>query len=70
VFRSANRISDDPACSNNVQKTTLKTIITIAASIIWNSRLSPALADQIMIPGTAMMNVPNSILPMRESEAI
>ncbi len=37
VLRSANRVSDDPACSNSVQKKTLKTISTIAAIIIWNS---------------------------------
>ncbi len=34
VFRSANSVSDDPACSNNVQKTVLNTISTIAATII------------------------------------
>src|SRR6476469_1195005 len=31
VLRSANRVSDDPACSNKVQKKTLNTISTIAA---------------------------------------
>jgi hypothetical protein len=34
VLRSANRVSDEPACSNKVQKKTLKTIRTIAAVII------------------------------------
>ena len=34
VLRSANKVSDEPACSNRVQKKTLKTISTIAAVII------------------------------------
>src|SRR3954449_3203007 len=33
VLRSANRVSEEPACSNRVQKKTLKTISTIAAVI-------------------------------------
>jgi len=68
VLRSANRVSDDPACSNKVQKTTLKTISTIAETIIWNSVLVPFIHDQIRIAGTLMRNVPNRILPMIGSD--
>ena len=42
-----------PACSNSVQNTTLKTISTIAATIIWNSTLLPRAHDQIGMPMTA-----------------
>ena len=41
VFLSANRVSDDAACSNRVQKVTLNTTRMMAASIIWNSALVP-----------------------------
>ena len=41
VLRSANSVSDDPACSNKVQKNTLNVIRTIAATIIWNSSRLP-----------------------------
>src|SRR5437868_2022215 len=41
VLRSANRVSDEPACSNKVQNTTLKMTSTMAATIIWNSALLP-----------------------------
>ena len=41
VLRSANRVSDDPACSNKVQNTVLKVMSTIAAHIIWNSAFVP-----------------------------
>ena len=34
VLRSANNVSEDPACSNSVQKKTLNTIKIIAAVII------------------------------------
>ena len=34
VLRSANSVSDDPACSNSDQNTVLKVISTIAATII------------------------------------
>src|SRR3954463_14729371 len=46
VLRSANRVSDEPACSKRVQKTTLKVISTIAATIIWNSAREPLAQDQ------------------------
>src|SRR6185369_3662081 len=64
VLRSANRVSDDPACSNRVQKTTLKTIRTIAAHIIWNSTRVPRKYDQARMAGTPSRKVPNSSLPM------
>ena len=64
VLRSANSVSDEPACSNSVQKTMLKVISTIAAIIIWNSALVPFRNDQMRMPGTATINVPNMILPM------
>ena len=41
VLRSANSVSEDPACSKSVQKKTLKTMSTIAAVIICASTRSP-----------------------------
>ena len=69
VLRSANRVSDEPACSNKVQKKTLNTISTIAAVIICASVRVPFVNDQTRIPGTAMMNVPNSNLPISDSDS-
>src|SRR3546814_17566263 len=59
VLRSANRVRLDPACSNNVQNTTLKVISTIANTIIWNSTLLPLAHDQIRIDGTPIRTAPN-----------
>ena len=69
VLRSANRVSDDPACSNSVQKKTLKMIRTIAAVIICASVRVPLAKDQMRMPGTATMKVPNSNLPISDREA-
>src|SRR3954449_1825474 len=68
VFRSAKSVSDEPACSNNVQKKTLKTISTMAAHIIWNSVRVPLEYDQINIAGTAIRNEPKSSFPMSERD--
>ena len=65
VLRSANSVSDEAACSNNVQKVTLNTTRMIAASIIWNSTLLPAFAAQIGMPITAARKVANSTLPRK-----
>src|SRR5438270_5776442 len=69
VFRSANSVSDEPACSNNVQKKTLKTMRTIAAVIICASVRVPLVYDQARMPGTARMKVPNSNLPISDNDA-
>ena len=63
VLRSANSVSDDPACSNSVQNTTLNTISTMAATIISNSALVPTRHDQIGMAMTAMRKVENSARP-------
>ena len=70
VLRSANRVSEEPACSNRVQKKTLKTMRIIAAVIICASCFVPFAKDQARMPGTAMMKVPNSSLPISGSDAI
>src|SRR3546814_20351032 len=56
VLRSANRVRLDPACSNNVQNTTLKVISTIATTIIWNSTLQPLDHHQIRNAGPPITN--------------
>jgi hypothetical protein len=69
VLRSANRVSDEPACSNRVQKKTLKMMRIIAAVIICASARVPLAYDQARIPGTLIMKVPNSNFPISGSEA-
>ena len=69
VLRSANSVSEEPACSNNVQKTTLKVTRIIATTIIWNSWRLPFTYDQTRIAGTPIRKDPNSNLPISGSEA-
>ena len=56
VLRSANRVSEEPACSNNVQKKTLKTMRIIAAVIILILAFGSVLAMGLPI-GTALFGL-------------